>query len=63
MLAPGQRLLLVRNPVAFTARYGGGLPVAGQFTGAQPNQANFPSTVLKAGKTFNSTTVFAFHAH
>ncbi len=28
-----------------------------------PNQANFPSTVLKAGKTFNSTTVFAFHAH
>ena len=27
-----------------------------------PNQANFPSTVLKAGKTFNSTTVFAFRA-
>jgi len=25
-----------------------------------PNQANFPSTVLKAGKTFNSTTIFAF---
>ena len=28
-----------------------------------PNKANFPSTVLKAGKTFNSTTVFAFNAH
>jgi aldose 1-epimerase len=27
-----------------------------------PNQANFPSTVLKAGKTFNSTTIFAFGA-
>jgi aldose 1-epimerase len=27
-----------------------------------PNQPNFPSTVLKAGKTFNSTTVFQFGA-
>ncbi|MBV9204455.1 MAG: galactose mutarotase [Actinobacteria bacterium] len=25
-----------------------------------PNQPNFPSTVLRAGKTFNSTTIFAF---
>lgn len=25
-----------------------------------PNHANFPSTVLGAGKTFNSTTIFAF---
>jgi aldose 1-epimerase len=25
-----------------------------------PNQSNFPSTVLKAGKTFNSTTIYAF---
>ncbi|MBV8446340.1 MAG: galactose mutarotase [Candidatus Dormibacteraeota bacterium] len=25
-----------------------------------PNQPNFPSTVLKAGQTFNSTTIFAF---
>jgi aldose 1-epimerase len=25
-----------------------------------PNQPNFPSTVLKAGHTFNSTTIFAF---
>jgi aldose 1-epimerase len=27
-----------------------------------PNHANFPSTVLKAGQTFNSTTIFAFSA-
>ncbi|HEX9624316.1 MAG TPA: galactose-1-epimerase, partial [Streptosporangiaceae bacterium] len=25
-----------------------------------PNHPNFPSTVLGAGKTFNSTTIFAF---
>jgi aldose 1-epimerase len=25
-----------------------------------PNQANFPSTVLKAGQTLNTTTIFAF---
>jgi aldose 1-epimerase len=28
-----------------------------------PNQPNFPSTVLGAGKTFASTTVYAFGAH
>src|SRR5689334_14694113 len=27
-----------------------------------PNHPNFPSTVLKAGATFNSTTIFAFNA-
>jgi aldose 1-epimerase len=27
-----------------------------------PNHSNFPSTVLGAGKTFNSTTIFAFSA-
>ena len=27
-----------------------------------PNHANFPSTVLNAGETFNSTTIFAFSA-
>jgi hypothetical protein len=36
-LAPGQRVLLVRNLAAFTARHGSGLPVAGQFTGALDN--------------------------
>ena len=32
-LAPGARVLVVKNASAFTARYGAGLPVAGQFTG------------------------------
>ncbi|HET7245126.1 MAG TPA: aldose epimerase family protein [Streptosporangiaceae bacterium] len=27
-----------------------------------PNQPNFPSTVLKAGQTFNTTTIYAFGA-
>ncbi len=36
-LLPGARALVVRNLAAFTARYGGGLPVAGQFTNALDN--------------------------
>ena len=36
-LAPGARVLVVRNLAAFTARYGSGLPVAGQFVGALDN--------------------------
>jgi hypothetical protein len=36
-LAPGARVLVVRNTIAFAARYGGGLPVAGQFTGNLDN--------------------------
>lgn len=33
-LAPGARVLLVRNLTAFTARFGAGAALAGQFTGA-----------------------------
>jgi hypothetical protein len=36
-LAPGQSTLVVADPVAFAARYGGGLPIAGTFTGALDN--------------------------
>ncbi len=36
-LAPGARVLVVRNATAFAARYGAGLPVAGQFTGNLDN--------------------------
>lgn len=36
-LAPGQTVLLVRNPAAFTARYGSGFTIAGQFAGALDN--------------------------
>jgi hypothetical protein len=36
-LAPGQRVLLVRNQAAFTARYGAGPLIAGEFFGALDN--------------------------
>ena len=36
-IAPGQRLLLVRNQVAFENRYGAGLPIAGVYTGNKLN--------------------------
>lgn len=36
-LSPGQTVLVVRNQAAFTARYGGGFSIAGQFTGALDN--------------------------
>jgi hypothetical protein len=36
-LAPGARVLVVKNVAAFPQRYGGGLPVAGQFTGTLDN--------------------------
>lgn len=36
-LGPGERLVVVSNAAAFEARYGVGLPVAGEFTGALNN--------------------------
>ena len=36
-LSPGQTVLIVRNQALFTARYGGGFNIAGQFTGALDN--------------------------
>ena len=36
-LDPGASVLVVRDSAAFTARYGSGLPIAGQFTGALAN--------------------------
>lgn len=47
-LAPGQTVLVVRNLEAFTARYGSGLPVAGQFSGALENNGE-RLTLLDAG--------------
>ena len=37
-LAPGDRVLVVRDPVALAALHGPGLPVAGTFTGALENR-------------------------
>ena len=36
-IGPGERLVVVRDPVAFTAAYGGGIPIAGTYTGALAN--------------------------
>jgi len=36
-LLPGQRVLVVRNLPAFTARYGGGVLIAGEFAGSLDN--------------------------
>src|ERR1700760_1877296 len=43
-----------------TSRQGRGHTFETQHFPNSPNQPNFPSTELKAGQTFNSTTVFAF---
>jgi hypothetical protein len=37
ILGPGERILLVRNRAAFEARYGTGLPVAGEYSGKLSN--------------------------
>lgn len=44
-----------------TYRQGAGYTFETQHFPNSPNQPNFPSTELRAGKTFNSTTVFAFN--
>ena len=36
-LAPGQRVLIVKNSTLFTLRYGAGLPIAGQYVGSLDN--------------------------
>jgi aldose 1-epimerase len=43
-----------------TYRQGAGYTFETQHFPNSPNQPNFPSTVLDAGKTVNSTTIFAF---
>jgi len=44
-----------------TYRQGAGYTFETQHFPNSPNQPNFPSTVLGAGKTLNSTTIFAFN--
>jgi aldose 1-epimerase len=43
-----------------TYRQGAGYTFETQHFPNSPNQSNFPSTELKAGATFNTTTIFAF---
>jgi hypothetical protein len=37
LLAPGERLVLVRDAAAFTARYGGGVTISGEYSGRLSN--------------------------
>jgi aldose 1-epimerase len=46
-----------------TYRQGAGYTFETQHFPNSPNQPNFPSTELKAGATFNSTTIFAFSSN
>ena len=45
-----------------TYRQGAGYTFETQHFPDSPNQPAFPSTTLRPGKTFNSTTIFAFHS-
>jgi hypothetical protein len=49
-LAPGQTMLVVRNPVAFAARYGNGFNIAGQYVGTLENQGERVQLVDSAGE-------------
>ena len=55
-LAPGARLLLVRNIPAFTLRYGPGLPVAGEFTGQLGNGGDTLTLLDAAGSPLINLT-------
>jgi aldose 1-epimerase len=44
-------------------RQGDGLALETQHYPDSPNHANFPSTVLRPGDTYNTTTVYTFGAH
>ncbi len=56
-LAPGERVLLVRNRTAFASRYGAGLPVAGEFTG---NLDNAGETLRLVGPVGEPVQTFRF---
>ena len=45
-----------------TYRQGAGYTFETQHFPNSPNMPAFPTTTLRAGKTFNSTTIFAFHS-
>jgi hypothetical protein len=49
-LAPGAAVVLVGNPAAFTARYGSGIPVAGQYSGNLDNDGERVRLVDAAGE-------------
>ena len=58
LIAPGARVLLVRNMAAFQFRYGAGLPVAGEFSGSLDNIGERLQLVNAAGASI-SDFIFA----
>lgn len=50
-LAAGQRVLVVKSRAAFESRYGGGLPIAGEFTGNLHNAAERIVLTGRLGET------------
>lgn len=59
-LAPGQTTLLVRNRAAFEARYGAGLPVAGEFASVLDNGSE---TLRLEDSVGEAILEFAYNAH
>jgi hypothetical protein len=59
-LAPGGYCLVVKDLAAFTARYGPGLPVAGQYTGSLSNSGERIELCDAAGEVSHS---FRFEDH
>jgi hypothetical protein len=55
-LAPGARLLLVRNQAAFEARYGAGLPIAGVYAGSLDNGGERLTLLDRAGGAISNFT-------
>ncbi|MDG2122781.1 MAG: CotH kinase family protein, partial [Verrucomicrobiales bacterium] len=56
VLAPGARLLLVRNPAAFEFRYGAGLPVGGEYSGGLLNDGEYLRLADANGDTIHELT-------
>ena len=50
----------VSGKAGYNYQYRGGLCLETQHFPDSPNQVNFPSTVLKAGEEYNTTTIFNF---
>ncbi|MES2469175.1 MAG: lamin tail domain-containing protein [Verrucomicrobiota bacterium] len=50
ILAPGQRVLLVKNEAAFQSRYGNGLTIAGSYTGSLDNSGERIRLVDSSGE-------------
>jgi hypothetical protein len=54
VLAPGARVLVVKNRAAFEAHYGTGLPIAGEFEGNLANPGDTLTLLDAAGATLRS---------